>query len=366
MSLGGFGFGASLSTGTIPAVGSDVPCTMAAWVKPDATADMTVFGWGYSVASPNRMYFGVDASGYAFAEHAATGTGRATGTTVVPLLTWSHIAGVFTSSTARAIFYNGAQEASNTTGVTVYTPNIGRVGRRPDSVDTEWWNHGQIGDIAVWAAALDPWEVKMLAAGYDPRVIRPQALQAYWSFDRPRYQTYRTNLARGVYQSATAGAYSLQLAGTTTLSWAQDRQPVIRIDERQPVGLLRALWDTTERKYWSTERREERNGIVGITIAWYADENGLCYRTLDLSKLELLAYSTRSDSSTAQAEALLSSRWDALELEPAFSAAKESIVKAPGTNRRHYVPNLCELKISGADMLSSGVLKLYCRRLQRA
>lgn len=366
MSLGGFGFGASLSTGTIPSVGSDVPCTIASWVNPDAYGDMSIFGWGYSVANPNRIYVGVDASGYAFAEHAAIGTGRATGTTALPLLEWSHVAGVFSSSTARSIFLNGVSEASNTTGVTAYTPNIGRVGRRPDSVDTEWWNHGQIGDIAIWAAALDLWEVKMLAAGYDPRVIRPQALQAYWSFDRPRYQTYRTNLARGVYQSATAAAYSLQLAGTTTLSWVQDRQPVIRIDERMPVGMMRALLDLTEREYWSTERREERDGILGITISWYADEDGVCRRTLDLSRMELLAYSSRSDSASASAEALLSSRWDALELELSTSSAKESLIGSPTRDRRHHIPGLCELKISGAGMLTSGVIKLYCRRLPRA
>jgi hypothetical protein len=93
---------------------------------------------------------------------------------------WQHGCGVWASSSSRACYLNGANKGTDSTAITTGTLDTGFVGvGSGGSAYAQFWP-GSIAEAAVWNAALSDQEVAALAAGLNPRRIRPASLVAYW------------------------------------------------------------------------------------------------------------------------------------------------------------------------------------------
>lgn len=75
-----------------------------------------------------------------------------------------HVVGVFTSSTSRAVYYNGALGASDTTSLSAPSVNQVNVGRHSVTGSEQYWS-GTLGEQAVWNIALAADAIRRL---YDP------------------------------------------------------------------------------------------------------------------------------------------------------------------------------------------------------
>jgi hypothetical protein len=93
----------------------------------------------------------------------------------------THLAGVFTSNSSRALYINGALQSTDTnvcsanTGLDTLTVGCTyRSGTRANFFD------GVIAEVAYWSAALTADEIASLSKGFSPGLVRPQSLVAYY------------------------------------------------------------------------------------------------------------------------------------------------------------------------------------------
>lgn len=75
-----------------------------------------------------------------------------------------HTVGVFTSTTSRAVYYNGALGASDTTSLSAPTVSQAVLGRHSVTGSEQYWN-GNLGESGVWNIALP---AHIIARLYDP------------------------------------------------------------------------------------------------------------------------------------------------------------------------------------------------------
>jgi len=90
---------------------------------------------------------------------------------------WHHICGVFTSTTDRAVFSDGANKVSSAVSRVVTSFNQLLFGMQPTTTNMQF--EGSICEPAIWNVALTDAEVAQLAAGASPLVVRPQNLVFY-------------------------------------------------------------------------------------------------------------------------------------------------------------------------------------------
>jgi hypothetical protein len=90
---------------------------------------------------------------------------------------WHHIGGVWPSSSARAVFLDGAKN-TNSGSVTVSGVNETNVGRFVST--TSATADGDIAEIGFWNVALTDDEMLSLARGISPLLVRPQSLVDYF------------------------------------------------------------------------------------------------------------------------------------------------------------------------------------------
>lgn len=93
--------------------------------------------------------------------------------------TWAHAAGVFTSSSSRAAFLDGANKGTNSTSSTPSGLDLTVIGARANATQGSPFR-GHIAEVGLWDVALTDAEVAILGAGYSPLLVRPQSLVAYW------------------------------------------------------------------------------------------------------------------------------------------------------------------------------------------
>lgn len=103
--------------------------------------------------------------------------GIANSTAAYTANTWSHACGVFTSTTSRTVYLNGANSATDTTSITPAGLDRTTVGMRDRATPTSM--SGSIAEAAIWNVALDASEIAALAKGFSPRLIRPASLVFY-------------------------------------------------------------------------------------------------------------------------------------------------------------------------------------------
>lgn len=155
------------------------PLTMAIWGRP---ANTTARHWAFTLANSSNAYFGISFAGdlggdpvrATAVDGANAGSASSNGYSAN---VWQHLCGVFTSSTSRAVFRDGANKATNTTNVTPST--ISRTEILYNSIQLSNAN-GDFAEAGLWDVALTDEEVAILADGYSPLFVRPESLIGYW------------------------------------------------------------------------------------------------------------------------------------------------------------------------------------------
>lgn len=166
-----------------------VPLTLALWVMPRTfTSTGGLFGIHNNGSPLDHFRVLNNSSGTASAQAASSGSfGTANSSRSMTLSAWNHVAGVFTSSTSRACFVNGAGKGTNATNITpgalTHVITGAHRGSSPDTYSV--YHNGIIASPAIWSVALTDAEIRQLAQGADPRTIRPQNLVAFWPLDTP-------------------------------------------------------------------------------------------------------------------------------------------------------------------------------------
>lgn len=89
---------------------------------------------------------------------------------------WHHAAGVFESTTSRTAYWNGVAGTPNTTSATPSGVNSVVIGARYNTTLGAYFG-GSIAEVGIWNAALTADEIASLAAGFNPRLIRPSAIR---------------------------------------------------------------------------------------------------------------------------------------------------------------------------------------------
>ncbi len=158
------------------------PFTMAAWFSIDTTTATGIILSLHKFSNGHRhiLYCDTTADKVCVATAAAT-SGIATATASYSANSWSHAAGVWSASNSRTVYFNGGNNATNTTDLTPNTPDRLAVGaqRTAPSGAVATYFDGRIAEPAVWNVALSAGEIQALANGVSPLMIRPGALVFY-------------------------------------------------------------------------------------------------------------------------------------------------------------------------------------------
>ena len=165
------------------AVVNAAPFTISAWVRKDlATGRGIVVFIGDASSADDRLQLQLEPNNGAVRllvkntanVFAATSTNWVTGQ-------WHHLCGIARAVDDRSVYLDGGGRGDNATSQTPVAGNVDRttIGRR-DNIESANAFDGQIGHVAIWDIDLTDVEIGILAAGADPRSVRPDNLIAYW------------------------------------------------------------------------------------------------------------------------------------------------------------------------------------------
>jgi hypothetical protein len=172
--------------GTMAAV--NVPLTMACWMYPDnVTASLTVMQVGVAGASDqSRLTLNVhgalagDPIRCTTVNSAGTSSFASTSTGYVAN-SWQHICAVYSGTSARAVFLNGAGKGTDSSSRPVNDMSTVNIGCSQTTTGTyPGYFAGRIAEAAIWNVALSDAEVALLAKGMKPTQIQPANLIEYW------------------------------------------------------------------------------------------------------------------------------------------------------------------------------------------
>ena len=167
-----------ITTGVLTAA----PISMACWFQPvSGTANYTIMYLGTINSTSNFFRLQQPATGVIRATtNDGTGSNADTSTTTTSGA-WQHVCGVFAAANSRASYLNGAGKGTNATSRTPTGINGTLIGAsyNTPSGKTIFMN-GNIAEAALWNIALTDADVASLAAGFSPKLIRPEGLIAYW------------------------------------------------------------------------------------------------------------------------------------------------------------------------------------------
>lgn len=155
--------------------------TMACWFRPaSATDGQCLFQLGSSAGTARYQISANASTGSVLVIKTSDGgtSGISTNSFSFTVGQWVHVAAVFTSTTSRVGYINGAVGTANTTSVTTATPDRVLIGARFNSSASQYAN-GDIAEAGIWSAALGADEINSLAKGFACRFARPSALVWY-------------------------------------------------------------------------------------------------------------------------------------------------------------------------------------------
>lgn len=142
---------------------------------------------------------------------------RSGGTTYYALSTtsgtadWVHVMAVHASTSSRKIYFNGVNEGTDTTSISVSVSKWGlasRVDVVPYPTGGPPYYAGTVAEAAVWSEALTDDEVASLAKGFSPRLVRPQNLELYQPLKNSSdYKDIISNYAMTVLSTPTSAAH---------------------------------------------------------------------------------------------------------------------------------------------------------------
>jgi hypothetical protein len=153
-----------------------VPLTISCWYYPTLNVGTVLVAIGTS-GGVDRFQIGSNpASAPASAAVVQGGTvGSATVSGTASLSTWNHAAGVFSANNNRVAYWNGTAGTAETTSAT--PSGINRINLAARYIVTLGnFFTGGLAEVAIWNAALTAAEIAELAAGFNPRLIRPQSI----------------------------------------------------------------------------------------------------------------------------------------------------------------------------------------------
>lgn len=165
------------------AVVTDVPLTIAGWMRTASTATTQVAcAVGHRSGSSGARYQLYFTSGGRIGAYCQNGGGTQTATITdssgvnYSANTWYHGAAVFSSTTSRTVYRDGANSATDTNTVTVGTVTTTTLGARYDGVGFGIYLNGRLAEFAIWNVALSADEIYSLSRGISPHMVRPEAL----------------------------------------------------------------------------------------------------------------------------------------------------------------------------------------------
>jgi hypothetical protein len=171
-----------LSTASAPATA--MPLTMACWHRPAQTAiAKAIISISTTGAGANgRFQISQLVSPAGTTASSITDAGAAVDAVATKTLvanTWYHSAAVFTSSTNRSAFIDGAETNSATSNAGPTNPNSVLVGSRVFGGNFGAYFDGDIAEVGIWNTALTAAEIAALAKGMTCDKVRPQSLVFY-------------------------------------------------------------------------------------------------------------------------------------------------------------------------------------------
>jgi hypothetical protein len=172
-----------LNTASAPATAA--PLTMALWFYANNATDNMFLMSIADNAETGSNRFGLNLQGAvandpvaAFAQNGAT-AGNAFASAGFVANKWSHVCGVFASSTSRTVYLDGGNSGTNTTNVTPAGVDRVRIGTRFLSGSPANYFNGSLAEVGIWNTDLTAAEIASLAKGVSCRLIRPQSLVFY-------------------------------------------------------------------------------------------------------------------------------------------------------------------------------------------
>lgn len=167
-----------LEVGSAPVTA--VPLTLSCWFQVAVNTPGILMAVGVAGGIDRfQIYTSGSTSITAAASTNVSGTAAQSVLTGSPALnTWHHVAGVFTSSTERVVYFNGVAAAVNVDPAVPSGLNRLNLGARYNPALGAYFT-GMIAEAAVYNAALTAAEVLSLSKRYRPDRIRPQNLVYY-------------------------------------------------------------------------------------------------------------------------------------------------------------------------------------------
>lgn len=170
------------------AVRTTVPLTMACWFNSDSTTAtqslISIDGDGDGGTGETR--FAMVAGGALTGDPVAISAKNSSGTdglaqtsTGYSANTWTHAAGVFTSTTSRTAYINGGSAVTNTTSVTPDQLAATLIGASSTESGVSFYANARIAEVGIWNVALSAAEITSLARGMKCYRIRPASLILY-------------------------------------------------------------------------------------------------------------------------------------------------------------------------------------------
>lgn len=154
------------------------PLTIHAWVRPQFASGLgTVFCLG--TQSVNAFYVFLSTTTVSANTSASTGA-NATVTIPGPVRgRWMPVGAVYASAASRVAYCDGRPGAADVNSRTPTGINETLIGCRRIAVGRDLFWTGQLGEVALWNAALTDGEMLALAKNADPTTIRPASLVEY-------------------------------------------------------------------------------------------------------------------------------------------------------------------------------------------
>jgi hypothetical protein len=169
-----------LSTASAPVTA--MPLTMACWHRPAQTAAARAILSISTTGGTGRFQISQLVSPAGTTASSVTDAAVAVDTVAAKTLvanSWYHSAAVFTSSTNRSAFIDGAETNSATSNAGPTNPNSVLVGSRVAIGNFGAYFDGDIAEVGIWNVALTAAEIASLADGFTCDRVRPQSLVFY-------------------------------------------------------------------------------------------------------------------------------------------------------------------------------------------
>lgn len=205
------------------------PVTFAAWVAPaDFVTSYGVFSLGGAAAAASIDCV-VEIGTQQFYCR-AVGAGKTATTTLLTAGAWNHVAAIWGASNSRTVYHNAGGAGTTTTDIAWQAASATDIGRLVRASPGALFK-GIIAEAGLWDTALTNTEVRELARGKSPKLVRPERLVAYWPLagGPPSVEPDRV----GRYPMTVVGATAAQ---HPPIIYPVERRRVYYVPAAGPVG----------------------------------------------------------------------------------------------------------------------------------